>query len=305
MKEPMRQLIACLVPLLFAAGTLGASEPPSPPREPIPVLLLGTFHFKDAGLDDYRPEHDVDILSEPRQKEVEEVVRCLSRFRPTVVAVEAMPERRESLRAQFQEYVGGELELPANEIFQLGFRLAARNGLDRVHPVDAKGRWYDPYVDPDDWAAEKGQAKRLTASEGPWEEFYRDLYSHEDLAKTERSLREQFLAMNDEQRILLGHGHYLIGSFKVGEGSEYPGVDAKIGWYSRNLRIFANLQRTVSGSDDRLLLIIGAGHLPILRHSVEASPEFRLVEGREYLELGCGGEDSEAEVGAESGRQPP
>jgi len=30
------------------------------------------------------------------------------------------------------------------------------------------------------------------------------------------------------------------------------------------------------------LLIIGAGHLPILRHAVLASPEYHLAEVREY-----------------------
>ncbi len=34
------------------------------------LLLLGTFHFKDAGLDGYKPKHDVDILSEEGQKQV-------------------------------------------------------------------------------------------------------------------------------------------------------------------------------------------------------------------------------------------
>lgn len=71
--------------------------------------------------------------------------------------------------------------------------------------------------------------------------------------------------------------------FKVGEGDEYPGVDRVTAWYNRNLRIFANLQRITKQPDERILLIIGAGHLPILRHTVLASPEYQLVEVREYL----------------------
>jgi hypothetical protein len=34
-------------------------------------------------------------------------------------------------------------------------------------------------------------------------------------------------------------------------------------------------------------VIIGAGHLPILRHAVEASPEFELVEARENAAFGA------------------
>jgi hypothetical protein len=35
--------------------------------------------------------------------------------------------------------------------------------------------------------------------------------------------------------------------------------------------------------DERILLIIGAGHVPILRHCVLASPEDTLVEVQQYL----------------------
>ena len=55
------------------------------------------------------------------------------------------------------------------------------------------------------------------------------------------------------------------------------------GWFNRNLRIFANLQRITERPDERILLVIGAGHLAILRHCVQASPEYDLVEVAEYL----------------------
>lgn len=104
------------------------------------ILLLGTFHFSNPGLDSYRPEHDVDIFSERRQAELREVLDRLARFRPT-----------------------------------------------------------------------------------------------------------------------------------------------KIAWYNRNLRIFANLLRIIEREDERILLVIGSGHLGILRHAVETSPEYQLVEVEGYL----------------------
>jgi Family of unknown function (DUF5694) len=38
-----------------------------------------------------------------------------------------------------------------------------------------------------------------------------------------------------------------------------------------------------AGSADRILLIIGAGHLPILRFLAQSSPEYRLTEPVEFL----------------------
>jgi len=52
------------------------------------------------------------------------------------------------------------------------------------------------------------------------------------------------------------------------------------------LRIFANLQRITQSAEERILLIIGRGHLAILRHCVLASPEYDLVEVHEYLARG-------------------
>jgi hypothetical protein len=66
-------------------------------------------------------------------------------------------------------------------------------------------------------------------------------------------------------------------------------------WYNRNLRIFRNLQRITDGPDERLLLLIGGGHVPILRHCAQASPEYELVEVTEYL--GAGSSDTSAAPG--------
>jgi pheromone shutdown protein TraB len=43
------------------------------------------------------------------------------------------------------------------------------------------------------------------------------------------------------------------------------------------------LQALTSSSNDRILLIVGAGHLPILRFLAESSPEHRLRELAEFV----------------------
>lgn len=70
----------------------------------------------------------------------------------------------------------------------------------------------------------------------------------------------------------------MLGSVAIGRGADYPGADGLSGWwYNRNLRIFANIRRLIEPGD-RVLVLIGAGHVPILRHAVQASPELKLVE---------------------------
>ena len=49
----------------------------------------------------------------------------------------------------------------------------------------------------------------------------------------------------------------------MGAEGAYPGPDHVTAWYNRNLRIFANLQRLAAAPDERILLVIGAGHVRI------------------------------------------
>ena len=267
-------------------ATLSMAATPAPPRPPVPILLVGTFHFEDAGLDTYKPEHKIDVRAKERQREIEEVVECLARFRPTKVAVEARLANAERLNERYRAYVSGAAELRADEIDQIGFRLARVMEHPAVHAIDAKGRWYEE-MDLEDYAKEHGQLERLQASEKPWMDYYQALWRSHDVGKTERTIRETLVEANHPERIRQSHGSYLIGAFKVGVGDDYPGVDAKTAWYNRNLRIFANIQRITSGPEERIVVLIGAGHLPILRHAIESSPEYRLVEVADVLADTC------------------
>lgn len=258
------------------------SAPAAPmwPEPPVKLLILGTFHFSDAGLDSYRPKYDVDILTRERQVEVEDVIERLARFRPTKVAVEAMPAAQQRLDSLYRAYVEGRYTLPSNEIYQLGFRLARRLGHTRVYAVDAKRRFYEPWVDPDEYAAAHGQGAMLDSS--LWA-LYQRHHEYDDALKMRHSLREHLLYLNTPEQVRRSHGQYVIGNFEVGTPDEYPGVDAKTAWYSRNLRIFANVQRIADMRGDRIVLIIGAGHLSIIRHAAESSPQFELIEVSEVL----------------------
>ena len=245
------------------------------------LLLLGTFHFKDAGLDGYKPKHDVVILSDERQKELAEILDSLADFAPTHIAVEWKREDQGRLDERYRHYMAGEFEITSNEIYQLGFRLAKRLGHERVWAVDAVGRRYEPTVDRKKWAKKNGQGWLY---DHDWHKRYEKLYEWEDRRKTQVPLRDTLIYTNSAERLALGHGHYLVGGFKAGDGEEYPGPDNLSGWwYNRNLRIFANVLQLARKPDDRVLLIIGAGHVPILRHAAQSAPDVEMIEVSDVL----------------------
>ena len=107
------------------------------------VVVLGLFHFQDAGLDSYKPQFAFDIRSPERQQELEEVLERLARWRPTRIAVEQRPERQARLDSLFRIYPGGGTDTLRNEIYQIGMKLAKRLEHEGVFAIDAPARRFD------------------------------------------------------------------------------------------------------------------------------------------------------------------
>jgi hypothetical protein len=77
------------------------------------------------------------------------------------------------------------------------------------------------------------------------------------------------------------HGHYVSSGFNTA-GDEGPDA-LSIWWYNRNLRIFNNILQTRPGPGDRILVLFGNGHMPLLKQCFESSPEFEVVELKSLL----------------------
>src|SRR5205085_1162806 len=86
------------------------------------MMILGTYHFNNPGLDSRNLEAD-DVLSARRQRELEDLANRLLRFAPTKVMVEA-PYRDAGTIAAYRQYLLGTHKLSRNETEQIGFRVA-------------------------------------------------------------------------------------------------------------------------------------------------------------------------------------
>jgi hypothetical protein len=277
--------------ILLTAGVLAAPALAQDAFADLPrahLLLLGTFHFDDQGLDSYVPEFPWDPRTVEHQREIEDVVERLARFRPTRIAIEWPVRRQGSLDSTYQAFLAGRAELTPNERQQIGFRLARRLGHERVYAVDAPARSYSPTMTDGEYDSAvarlmDGVDPALLRRQQDLEARYQALHRFDDSLKTTMPLRDYLLRVNAAANLSLDHGQYVIGSFHLGRDDDYLGPDMRTRWYNRNLRIFHNIQRITASPAERLLLIIGAGHVPILRHAAEASPEYHLVDVGEYL----------------------
>lgn len=270
----MRHVCCALAGLALASLAKAQDVPDIPaPHEPIPVLVVGTYHLSNPGLDRVNPRAD-DPRSPKRQREIASLVEQLAAFRPTKVLVEFRHERQPALDSIYDAYRAGTHELSSSEVQQVGLRLARRLDHRRVYGVDhGGGLAFDTVLA---FAARHGQqpvVQDFTSFTRAIEPFLQRLVAEKTIGEAFRFLSD---TAADE-----AHAVYLRLA-EVGAGSDYPGADLTAAWYERNLRIFANIAR-VAEPGDRLLVLYGSGHAYLLRHYLGFSPRFRVVPIGEVL----------------------
>ncbi len=179
---------------------------------------------------------------------------------------------RAALHEQYSAYLDDARELDRSETQQLGFRLAARFDHPEVYPIDDMGRLYMGFdrmlsdAQEHDPAAHELFHEAVEAAEA-------DSRQAEARGQT---VRETLRHLNAREADEVGHGMY-VWFTKIGAGQCYAGADVLTAWYDRNIRIFTNLVRVLEAGD-RVLVIYGSGHAPILRQLVSAAPGLELAD---------------------------
>lgn len=242
------------------------------------VLLVGSFHFAYYGLDAHvtKEKDQVNVLLPQRQKEMDELVAYIAQFKPTKIVVEGGRNSGYLMQRYRQYQETGKAR--ANEVDQIAFRLMKQFSLDTLYGVNSWTLVQDLNKHKDSLTLRP----ILDSIYNGWDFRSKDLYSTrydrlydlEDKYTIKHSLLETFKHMNDDHRVDLEFGAYLVGDFKNGT---YEGSDAlAMHWYARNLRIFRNIQN-VTEAEDRILVLFGAGHMSILKNLFVCSPEYDYV----------------------------
>ena len=93
-----------MLPRLLIAFALSLIALPLLAAQPAQVMLFGTFHFKDAGLD-VAKHKDIDIFTGENQAYLEALTQRLQGFKPTRVLLEYNPENDELINERYREYL--------------------------------------------------------------------------------------------------------------------------------------------------------------------------------------------------------
>lgn len=269
---------------------------PTPTAEQVEIVLFGTYHMDEPGLDTVNVSAD-DVLADTRQRELETLVSNLARIDPDYVAVERPASQADAVNDIYVQYREGDIaydeeyafeprhpertdELMAcrSEVVQIGFRLADQLNHDAVVPVDVpamlgENAAFEALEEQEFDPSPKIEVPRLDEDE---------LQASLDERLASSSLLAYHRYLNEEAAI-----HYNDGMFdeflRYGKDDNYAGPDALANWYGRNLRMIHNIWRAVDADTERALFVVGSGHVHILRHLLTEFPQFCPVSPLPYL----------------------
>jgi hypothetical protein len=266
--------------VLVMIGCAGAASPQTTPTAPPAtavearpqLLVVGFAHLDNPGRDLTNVAVD-DVLAPRRQAEIAAIAERLAAFRPTHVAVEMKAARQAELDERYRAFRAGSYPLGRSETDQIGLRVAARVGHDRVYAVDWNEAPPGAEADYDfvTWAPANGKQPQLDAlMAGAQAQAAASVPGATSLLPWLRGL-------NEPAALAASHQRYFeiarIGDARVNPGAAWVGS-----WYGRNLRIFANLAALADRPDARVLVIYGQGHAFLLREFAAQSGAFVVAD---------------------------
>ena len=251
--------------------------------QPIEVLTLGVFHFNFPNLDvqQIKESDQIDVLEEKHQEEIKRIVEKLAKFKPTIIVIENRPEDQSLMDSLYHLYLQGKYELNRQEEEQIGFRLAKMMGLKTLYCADEWGDF--------DARIEKLVSGKDTLEYKKFVNYYENSMGQasrsENIFKNQGILAE-LRRSNDPENIKKSLGSYLTELFKYeSQKGDFMGVKFETGrWFSRNLKIFRNIQRIPVEPSDKILVIFGSSHLNLLNIFFDSSTEYKLVRTNDFLE---------------------
>lgn len=300
----MKALVKCefylmilFTALLFTVGTaasadqteLSIGDTTQMTKKPT-VMILGSNHLANPGMDVYNTKMD-DVLAPKRQREIEQLVIQLKEFRPTKIAIEADERFDAQINANYHGYLEGIYELKRGEGDQIGFRLAKQMGHPKMYCVDYwPERWVilekidDHLIDRYAFAEAHNQEHFLRPPPVTEGKIVKDKDGTTWIEPEKyQSIIEMYIQNNEPESNRADHREYLR-SARIGLGDQYPGANwVAHSWYARNLKIFVNLTRITESDDDRILLIIGAGHVYLVQQFLEESGDYIIETPLDYL----------------------
>jgi hypothetical protein len=274
----MRILLSILAFMTAAGETAAAAA--DPPAKPVEVMILGSYHMGNPGLDLANAKVD-DVTTPKRQAEIRLVVDELAKWKPTKVLVEIEAPKPFTL-SRYREFTPDELATNRNEIWQIGFRLADQLGHQDVYGFDERGGPGEPeyfqWGRLEEFAKKHGKAAELATNLG----YFKDKVAAFEREQATKSVAALLTGHNDPAIARQDHSIGYYFSMLYADGDDLAGAEFNTYWYMRNAKMFAKITQ-IAQPGDRLMVLVGSGHGYWMRHFAGEVPGYRLVDPIPYL----------------------
>ncbi len=169
------------------------------------------------------------------------------------------------------------LETRNNESFQIGARLAAMLGLERVHPID------DHTGDSHQLADTRAFGEAVMAAWKTDRSKLEQLIAEQERLMQAPDLLPLYRALNQPESLWVYAENNLRGPLRTRSPQHYPQIWVN-GWEIRNLRMVANILETVRDRPGlRVLNIVGASHKPWFDQWLGQMPGVSVVDVQDVL----------------------
>ena len=122
---------------------------------------------------------------------------------------------------------------------------------------------------------EKANQQDLLKRNNEWKK--RNEKDHnERIAKS--SLQELMLHYNKKETENKNIQWYLDVANRAGNPDDFTGASLVSNWYKRNLYMYSLIQKLTESTDNKIMVLVGAGHAAIIREFITHDPEFEIVD---------------------------
>lgn len=292
MRLSLTSCLLVLAGLLSCTTRLPPTTAATAPQRPTDIMLLATPHLSQLRKAD-KPASDV--LTPTRQAEIEVLLNQIRRFRPEVIMVEELPEEQPRLDSLYALYRQNKLDLSTmpggrSEVYQLGFVLGKRLGLDRIYCVNSEGGTSQSILHE---GTNIGLYQQATTEHRA---YYTPTLQKWESGQVSMSGLLSFL--NSPPMLQQLHTLVYRTPARVTDGTlkadpmvdaafikpHYVGAEFISVIYNRDLKIYSNIVTTqLATGGSRVLTIIGGRHVASLQGIFNTDPAYRVVPATDYL----------------------
>ena len=243
------------------------------------VMVLGTFHFNQS------------VLSEKNQQSIDQLLSVLRTYQPTKIVVEWELHKTASTNVEYKKYINDQFDLNtrANEVYQLGFKLAKLLGHDQIYLFDDQTPYLGSLTSFMDEKPSFSFDLFLEYAQKQDVGFYdkhKEILTHH--FQVNQKLLEQLpiaqriALMNSPQHQDINAQRMHMFEMRIGIQKNWVGPDWLGRWYRRNIRMLSNVLK-MAEQNDKILIIVGDNHKWLLDDLIQNTPDFILDSSWDLL----------------------